>query len=59
MIIIIVLKTYSSVELGHWLRTGSRVGLTRVSVRIKIIVIIVLKFDLGVNLRQGSSHKWG
>ena len=62
MIIIIALKLNSGVypcqSAGHWSRPGSRVRLTRVSVRIKMVIIIVFKPDSKVNLRQGPSHEW-
>jgi len=38
---------------GHWLRHGSQVGLTRVSIRIKMIIIIILKLNSRINPRQG------
>jgi hypothetical protein len=44
---------------GHWSRLGSRVGLILVSVRIKVIIIIILKPDSKVDLERDSSHEWG
>jgi hypothetical protein len=34
-----------------------QLGLTKVNICIKIIIIIILKSKLGVFLEQGSSHK--
>ena len=52
----IVLKLNSRVDLGH---ESCWHGLTRVSVRIKEITIIVLKLDLRVDSGQGLRHEWG
>ena len=40
----------------HWSRPGSWVGLTRVNVRIKMVIIIILKPDLRVDSEQGPGH---
>jgi hypothetical protein len=62
MIIIIVLKLNSGVypgqSAGHWSRPELRVRLTQVSVRIKIVIIIIFKPDSGVDLGQDPSHEW-
>jgi hypothetical protein len=42
----------------HRSRFGSWVGLTRASVRIKMIIIIVLKPNLGVKPGQCVGHEW-
>jgi len=34
-------------------------GLTRVNIRIKMVIIIVLKFNSGVDLGQGPNHYLG
>jgi len=50
-IIITILKFNSRVNPGQDLgyRTGGQPGLTHVNVKIKIVIIIVLKPDLGVD----------
>jgi hypothetical protein len=49
MIIITVLKSNLRVKmeqsLGQWVRPGSWVGLTQVSIRVKNVIMIVLKPD--------------
>jgi hypothetical protein len=60
MIIIIVLKLNSKIILGKSLGQRSRleswVGLTRVYVRIKMIIIIFLKYNSGVDMRKLESR---
>jgi hypothetical protein len=45
-------------SLSHWLRSRSWVGLTRVSIRIKVIIIIALKPDSNVDSGQDPGDKW-
>jgi hypothetical protein len=56
MVIIVLLKLNSGDDprqrLGHWSSLMSWVGLTRVNVKIKMVIVIVLKSSLGVDLGQ-------
>ena len=51
MVIIVVLKSDLEVNLwqGPSVRSRGQLGLTRVNVRIKVVIIIVLKPDLKIN----------
>jgi len=61
MIIIIILKLNLKLildkSLGQRSRLESWVGLTRVHVKIKMIIIIFLKYNWGVNMRKSLSHE--
>jgi hypothetical protein len=47
-------------SLSHWSKPRSWIELIQVNTRVKIIIIIIiLKLDLWVNLKQGSVHEWG
>jgi hypothetical protein len=41
------------------LRFRSWVRLTRVNIKIKIIIIIILKFNSGIEPVYGHGHEWG
>jgi hypothetical protein len=61
MVIIVLLKLNSGADprqrLGHWSSLMSWVGLTRVNVEIKVVIVIVLKSSLGVDLGQDLVHE--
>ena len=59
MIIIIILKLNSQVNLELDSVHGLRRLLTRINVKIKIIIIIVLKLDLVIDLGQGLGVNLG
>ena len=54
-----ILKSNLVVDPGQSRGQSSRVGLTRINIRIKIIIIIVSKLNSKVNSRQDPSHEWG
>jgi hypothetical protein len=54
MIIIIVLKPNSRVNLELGSIHGSSLPFIGINVKIKVIIIIILKPDFGVDLGQGS-----
>jgi len=54
MIIIIVLKPNSRVNLELSSVHESSLPLIRINLKIKVIIIIILKPDFGVDLGQGS-----